>query len=176
MMIFFNLIDLADEQSKFSSLYSKYKNLVIWIALNKLQNNMELAEECLQETFLYVARNFEKIGEIDSASTKSYVATIAQAYAIKIYYKENKFNNVEFVLSTDTDMDNNFGLDSFEIIELKTAFEKLSDREKSILWLKYVYGYKSKEIAEVYEITDSLVRKIIQNAKNKVKKYMQGEE
>lgn len=52
MIAFFNVIENNADKNKFILLYEKYKNLVIWIALKHLGNNMHLAEECLQETFM----------------------------------------------------------------------------------------------------------------------------
>lgn len=174
MIAFFNVIENNEDKNVFILLYEKYKNLVIWIALKHLGNNMHLAEECLQETFMYIAKNFSKISDIESPSTKKYIATIADAFAIKIYHKENKFDiaDCEYELENP---DNKFDFNSFETIELKSAIDNLPERERSFLWLKYIYGYKSKEIAEIYDISDALVRKTIQLAKMHLKKIMKGD-
>ena len=39
------------------------------------------------------------------------------------------------------------------------------------MYLKYIYGYKSAEIAEMYRVKDAYVRKKIQRAKEKLRKY-----
>ncbi len=172
MIAFFNVIENNADKNKFILLYEKYKNLVIWIALKHLGNNMHLAEECLQETFMYIAKNFSKISEVESPSTKKYIATIADAYAIKIFHKENKFATLQ---SEFKNFDDETDFNSFEAIELKSAIHKLPEKERNILWLKYVYGYKSKEIAEIYDMNDALVRKTIQLAKQHLKKIMKGD-
>lgn len=175
MIAFLNVIECNDDKNKFLLLYEKYKNLVLWIALKHLSNNMVLAEECLQETFMYIAQHFSKISDVESLSTKKYVATIAEAFAIKIYHKENKFNIIDGEYELEN-FDIEFDLNTFEAIELKSAIHKLSEKERNILWLKYVYGYKSKEIAGIYDISDALVRKTIQLAKKHLKEIMKGDD
>lgn len=122
---------------------------------------------------MYIAQHFYKISDIESPSTKKYVATIADAYAIKIFHKENRF-----ILSENKfdNIDNEIDFNAFEVIEFKSAIQKLSEKEHNILWLKYVYGYKSKEIAEIYGMSDALVRKTIQLAKKHLKKIMKGDD
>ena len=51
----------------------------------------------------------------------------------------------------------------------------LAREEKIYVYLKYVYGYKSTEIAEIYNVTDISVRKKIERAKAKLKKYFEEE-
>ena len=63
MMFFLTLLDTEEEKKKFIELYDTYKDLLYWIAFSKV-NNIEDAEDCVQETFFYVAKNFNKIGEI----------------------------------------------------------------------------------------------------------------
>ena len=63
--LFLNLLDTQNEKNKFIKLYDTYSDLLYWIALKKT-SCIEDAEECVQETFLYVAKHFDKIGEINS--------------------------------------------------------------------------------------------------------------
>lgn len=66
--------------------------------------------------------------------------------------------------------------DNLSTIELQSVFDKvLDDESKIFLYLKYIYHYKSKEIADMYGVKDTYVRKKIQSAKNKLKKYFEKE-
>lgn len=57
--LFLNLLDTQSEKDKFIKLYDKYKNMLYWISYGKTQSCQD-AEECVQETFFYVAKHFEK--------------------------------------------------------------------------------------------------------------------
>ena len=81
--LFLNLLDTQNEKNKFIKLYDTYSDLLYWIALKKT-SCIEDAEECVQETFLYVAKHFDKIGEINSKKTKIYLSTIITGFAIQL--------------------------------------------------------------------------------------------
>lgn len=77
------------------------------------------------------------------------------------------------------DIENNNGaenlsyFDNIETVELSSAIESvLSEEEKIYIYLKYVYGYKSAEIAEIYNVTDISVRKKLERAKAKLKNIL----
>ncbi len=170
--LFLNLLDTQSEKDKFTALYEKYKNLLYYIAFSKVHNN-EVAEECVQETFFYVAKHFDKIGEIDSGKTKGYLAAVVTGFAIDYYNKENK---VDISSSDDDKSDDLSYFENFDALELTHAFDSvLNEEEKIYIYLKYIYGYKSLEIAKMYGISDALVRKKLERAKNKLKKYYKEE-
>lgn len=168
--IFLNLIDTQTEKEKFSLLYDKYKNLLYWIAF-KRTNNVEDAEECVQETFFYVAKHFEKIGDVDSKSTKCYLSTIVTGFAIDLYHDSQKIDI--FSNGDDDGLKDVEYFENFEKVELLSVFDDLLDEESRIfLYLKYIYEYKSSEIAEIYKVKDSYVRKKLQYAREKLKRNL----
>ena len=137
--------------------------MLYWISYGKTQSCQD-AEECVQETFFYVAKHFEKIGDVNSSQTKGYLATIVTGFSIDVYNKSKKYGFI--------DIENN----NMETVELSSAIESvLSEEEKIYIYLKYVYGYKSAEIAEIYNVTDISVRKKLERAKAKLKKYFEEE-
>lgn len=169
MMMFLSVIETPQDKSRFQQLYDKYLNLVMWISMQKL-NNTTLAEEAVQDTFMYIAKNFSKVGDIDSEATKNYIATIANGFAINKYNKENKSDSVSY---DDTYKNiNESDFESYSLVELKSAINALSDENKNYFYLKYVYGYSSKEIAKMYGVSPDLVRKRIQFAKRDIRKYL----
>lgn len=176
MIAFLDLIDAQDEKDKFIDLYNLYKDLLYWIALKKV-NNIEDAEECVQETFFYVAKHFEKIGQVDSKSTKCYLSTIVTGYAIDKFKASKKFDTVfndHIQANYGNDSDDLKYFESFDKIELLTVFDKVLDEESKIyFYLKYIYDYKSSEIADLYKVKDSYVRKKLQYAREKLRKHLE---
>ena len=64
--------------------------------------------------------------------------------------------------------------EDYEKAELLTAFDNILDEESRIyFYLKYIYGYKSSEIAEIYKVKDSYIRKKLQYAKEKLRKHLE---
>lgn len=172
-MMFLNLLDTQEEKDGFLELYDTYKDLLYWIALKKT-TSIEDAEECVQETFFYVAKHFDKIGEIKSKRTKCYLSTIVTGFAIDIY---NDIQKSELISNDDNELRDIEYFENFEKVELTAAFDDILDEESKIFfYLKYIYNYKSSEIAEIYNVKDSLVRKKLQYAREKLKQYLiQGE-
>lgn len=168
--LFLNLLDTQTEKEKFIELYNEYKDLLYWIAL-KRTNRIEDAEECVQETFFYVAKHFEKINDVNSKQTKLYLSAIVTGFAIDIYNHSNKIEMLEIDNENEsTDLKH---FESFQKIELLSVLDKVLDDESRVFfYLKYLYNYKSKEIAEVYKVKDSYVRKKLEYARRKLRKEL----
>lgn len=175
MIAFLDLLDTDEEKSKFKQLYYKYIDLLMWIAMDKLKNN-HLAEEAVQDAFFYIAKNFNKIGDVESKETKGYLSTVIQGFAINKFNKEKKVIHLssEYEGFFSIDYDEKF-FDSMDELELKFAIDSLPDESRNYLYLTYVYGYTSKEIGDMYNISPELVRKKIQFAKRDVRKCFEKE-
>lgn len=168
--IYLSLIDSEGDKEKFTELYNTYKDLLYWIALRKT-NSVEDSEECVQETFFYVAKHFEKIGDVKSKRTKGYLSAIVTGFAIDIYNESKKVNVVSLDGEQTVDIEY---YEDYEKTELLTAFDNALDEESRIyFYLKYIYGYKSSEIAQIYKVKDSYVRKRLQYAKEKLRKHLE---
>lgn len=173
MFVFFDLLDSDEDKGKFEKLYNTYANLLYYIAMQKL-NCIEDAEECVQETFFYVAKHFDKIGEINSLSTKCYLSTIVSGYAAKTYNKSQKTIKIfegEYDITENVNIDefDDGVFDEFNQMELTQMIDNLDDDEKVYLYLTYIYGYKSNEIAQMYGVKDYTVRKRLYRAKQKLR-------
>lgn len=167
--IFLSVIEDQNDKQKFIKLYDTYKDLLYWVAFGKTNNSQD-AEECVQETFFYVAKHFEKVGDVYSKRTKCYLVTIVTGFAIDVYNESKKFSGLSI---DDKSIYSIEDFNAFDRLELLSAFDKALDEESRVfLYLKYIYGYKSAEIAEMYRVKDAYVRKKIQRAKEKLRKYL----
>ena len=90
---------------------------------------------------------------------------------MRLNNKSSKINTVSTEENNDlTDLKY---FENFEKVELLYVFDNVLDEESKVfLYLKYIYGYKSSEIAEIYKVKDSYIRKKIQYAKEKLKKNL----
>ena len=171
--LFLNLLDTQGEKDKFIELYDTYCELLYWIAIKKTKC-VEDAEECVQETFLYVAKHFNKIGEINSKKTKIYLSTIITGFSIDVYNVSQQAQTVD--IENDIELSDLIYYENFDRIELLTAVNDILDEESKVFFhLKYLYNYKSKEIAEIYNVKDSYVRKKLEYARKKLRKALNKE-
>ena len=157
---------LSTEQ--FEAVYGKYSDMLYRIALSHLMSK-EDAEDAVHTAFIRIAKNIEIIND-DVGSLTGLMITMARNTAIDIYRKRSKQATVELTddieaPNTETNLDESAG-----------CLEKLPERQKTILLLKYHYGYNNDEIAKLLEITPSNVAKIVYRAKVKLREYYEKED
>ena len=98
---------------------------------------------------------------------KGYVYTVANGLAINKYRKEILRRPAGDVITNVEDIpDETFDL--FSATALKMAIETLDEDEKTCFRLKYLHGFTSKEIGEMYQKSPSAVRRKLQIIKRKL--------
>lgn len=170
---FLDLLDSEEDKIKFSELYHKYENLMMWVAMKRL-NNPVLAEESVQDAWLYIATHFNKVEDVDSSRTKSYVATVADSFAIDKLRKEKKV--ILFpadAVIVDEGEDEKF-FENLDYLDIQRAIEKLDPLDRNMIRLRYHFGFNSKEIGEMLGRSDASVRKRLQYARQRIKAMIEG--
>lgn len=160
-------------KNKFQKVYSVYSKYLYSIGINILKDE-EDASDALQNCFLRIFENIDKIGDIDSKRTKSFVSIIMRNEAINIYRKNKVENSVTKPLDeTLYIIDEGFEVE--EILartELKREMEfyldQLNDDDKNIVVLKYVKEYSHQEISEILYISQDAVRQRLSRARKKL--------
>ena len=74
-MIYMSLIDDEEDKKAFEKLYNKYKNKAYLGAMDFL-NNSSLAEECVSETFLSIAKNFQIVNNLKPNKQLKYIVIL----------------------------------------------------------------------------------------------------
>lgn len=165
MLIYLQMIDAPEDQSKFEKIYIEYKATMYSVAFNILRNEQD-AEDAVHYAFVKVAENIKKVAEAICPKTKAYVVTIVENQAIDIYRKKKKHPKIPYeqehlgitIEYTGTN-------------ELARCLAKLSPRYREVLLLKHYHGYSSKEIAKMLGLTYSNVLKIEQRARAKLETF-----
>lgn len=170
MIAFLDLLDTEYEKEQFTELYNKYSNLLYKIAFNKV-NNVHDAEDCVQDTFLYIAKNFYKIEDINSTKTKYFLSTIVSSIAIDRFRRSKK---IEFISLDDYEKYEDLSyIDNYEPNEISFCIDKLDDDSKNLIYLTYYFGYKSKEIAEMLGVKNDAIKQRLCRARKKLKKIIE---
>ena len=92
--------------------------------------------------------------------------------AIDIYNDSQKAEFIE--IENDNETADLKYYENFAKIELLAIIDDVLDEENRVFFhLKYLYNYKSKEIAEIYNVKDSYVRKRLEYARNKLRKILE---
>ena len=158
------------ENDFFYDIYEKYKYLMFSIAMDVL-NDKFAAEDAVQEAFLKILKNSNKVDDIDSIRTKRLVITIAKNSAIDIYRKQRKIWNTEIEMDM-VSIVRQSNIYTIEDDEKFLEIEGLPDMYKEVLILKYSSEFSNTEIAELLEISEMNVRKRISRARKLLKQKL----
>lgn len=169
MFIYIQMIETAEDQSKFEKIYTEYMGLMFHAAFMLLQHRQD-AEDAVHQAFVSIAENILSIADPICPKTKAYVVTIAENKAIDMLRKKNRHPSAS--LNEDIHgIEVHYDGDNF----LAEAIFKLSALQRQVIWLKYHQGYNLKEIAKILGITHSWATKIDQRAKAKLRQiYEEG--
>ena len=140
----------------FDNIYEEYFDRVYYKVLSVVKNDDD-AEDICQETFISVYKNLSKFREESNIYTWIYRIAINKTYD---FFKKRKleFEINDEVLSLPEDV--NF--DTKVILEEKLKL--ISEKEREIVILKDIYGYKLKEIAEIKNMNLSTVKSVYYKA------------
>lgn len=167
MLIYLQEIADPQNQCRFEQLYLEYRQLMFHVANNILRNEYD-AEDAVHQAFLSVAKNMDKISDMNCVKTRTYLVTIAEHCAIDLYRARKRRATVP--LNEEI-----AGLD-FEAPHtsvLADAMAKLPARYRHVILLKYDCGYSYNEIAELLGLSYEGVHSLDQRAKRELKKLLE---
>ena len=169
MFIYLAMIDSTDDQRKFERIYHKYRFLMLHTAKQILQIHHD-AEDAVHQAFVSIIENLEKIIEVDSPKTRSFVVIITERKAIDLLRQNKRRSTVE-LNEEITGIEIPFRLDN----PIAAAIAQLPANYREVLLLRYDNGFTAKEIASILNITDSGVRKLIARAKKALLENLEKE-
>lgn len=159
--------DNTANRDLFEQLYKSYNKLVYSLAYSKLKNQ-DLAEECVQDTFLIVVKKIDIFNGMEENYRRNLICTIARGKAVDSVRRENIF---EFTAEI-SDFDISY-FDPFGSIDLSEQIEKLSETEQTYIFLKFSYGFSNVEIAKIYKKSASYIGRVINGALLKIKNELE---
>ena len=170
------------DTNAFSYLVDNYKNMVFSLAF-KMTKNREEAEEISQDTFIKAFKNLSKFNGDSKFSTWLYrIAYHASLDNIK----KNKVNNTNFDINEITlnqikSVDNILeGIERKERAQIMdNCLNKLSDDERSVIWMFYYDELSLKEIIEITDWSEANLKVKLHRARKKllaiVEQYVEPE-
>ncbi len=161
------------ESHGFSLLFKKYYPQLHVYGL-KLSNNQELTEDCLQNFFIQLFENRERLGKINSL--KAYLFVSFKRRLIKQLQK--KQNNIPISEAQLFKTNFTFSIEEISIKQeiqflctstLATLINQLSPRQKEAIYLKYYSEMPTTDIAEVMDMNYQSVLNTLQKAIKKLR-------
>lgn len=161
------------ESHGFSLLFKKYYPQLHVYGL-KLSNNLELTEDCLQNFFIQLFENRERLGKINSL--KAYLFISFKRRLVKQLQKNQ--NNIPISEAQLFKKNFTFSIEEISIKQeiqflctstLATLINELSPRQKEAIYLKYYSGMTTNDIAEVMDMNYQSVLNTLQKALKKLR-------
>lgn len=163
-----------DERDFINKLFTKMNVKMYNISFNILRDKFD-AEEAVAQTFLKIIDNIEKILNLPCPQIEPYCVIILKNETINIIRKRKKMVHIE-----DVDyLDHNHGNYNLEEEYLKTADKEkllacinmLSDEDKNLIYLRFIYEMGFKQIADLMGITEEAAKKRGQRILKRLRLY-----
>lgn len=158
-----------------SCLYKLFSPQLFRYGLSICGNEDEVGE-CLQDLFIYLWENKEKLTNINNP--KAYLITSFRRRLIRQLEKGNKIESFdtkyEYKLSDKSVEDQIISAESDDeyLDKLRSAMAQLSEREREVIHLKYFQQYKNEEISELLSINYQSVRNLLYRAIQNLRKKL----
>lgn len=145
---------------KFETIYIKYRRLMYKIAFELLGNAQD-AEDAVQDAFVRICDNIEKLGDPDCPQTRNYCVIITRNLCFNKLRRGAPLEIDERIPAADNVEDAFFSGAGVEALE--RALKKLSANYRDILYLTVYEELSLHQAAELLGIT-------YENAKSRVKR------
>jgi RNA polymerase sigma factor (sigma-70 family) len=153
-----------------TSLKNLYENHIdaLFLYGKGITNDEDLIQDNIQDLFIYIWENREKLNI--PASPKAYLLKAFKNRLIDHFRKNNKHtitNDLDSISSLTSSAEEewiNFENNQKKDESLNQALQKLSNKQKEIIHLRYVENMAYDEIAELLNINYQSVRNLVHRA------------
>ncbi|MDR4986292.1 RNA polymerase subunit sigma [Bacillus cereus] len=166
------------DYEKMEELYELYEQKIYYVAYSIL-NNIQQAEDAVQETFITLYKNLEKLHSLNTQELKRYILRIAKNKAIDSYRKNKRHETFleEYQRESTEVVDEN--IEEWEKrlmseVQIDTLLKELNESNRQVFKYKVFYNLTYQEISNVMGITEVSVRKQFERARKRVQNIIGG--
>jgi len=158
---------MYSEQS-YAELYSKFRLPLIRF-INSIVSDEHASEDIFQETMVKVARNIDKIEDLNSPRTTGFIYVVARNCALTYISSSKKCLTCELNtavihhLNSLTISEDFYKKQRYDLFD--DAFLRLKPSDAEVLILKYSCDMRDSHIAEILGVKTNTVRKRLKKAK-----------
>ncbi len=163
MLSYLSMIETQEDKEKFEAIYDKYLGLMFHVAGKLLDSHYDV-EDAVHQSFLSIIQNLDKISEVDSPKTRSYIVIITERKTIdliRVQHRDRVTSLEEWTKGLEVPPPGDNGL--------ADAMARLPARYREILLLHYDNGHSVADLARLLGITPSGVRKLLGRSKAQLK-------
>ena len=163
-----NKLRLGDEEA-FSSLFERYYSMLVNYG-KTLMTGEDMVKDCVQDVFVDIWTYRYKLNE--AMVVKAYLLSSVRKRIARLHHREHIFSNIKNIDSLDFLFD--FSIEdrliadettAKKVEQLNKSINKLSDRQKEAIYLRYHQGLTVDQVADVlnlnYQSTKNLLHRAI---------------
>lgn len=151
-----------EEKDLVNKIFSKMNIKMYNISFGILKSQHD-AEEAVAQTFLKIMNYIEKISDLPCPEIEPYCVIILKNETMNIIRQRKKIvhlEDVDYIKHNDTNYDiEKEYMGKMDKEELLNYIDKLSDEEKYLIYLRFVYEMTYRQISELMDITEQAARK-----------------
>ena len=172
---------MIKEKTTLELIYEKYRNRM-YMAAYRIVKNPTVAEDVLHDTFVALSKNTEKLKNVDSLYTASYVTKAARNHALNTIKKAQQSNIVSIeeidIVSDESVLDALCTEENVNIIV--SSILALDEKYRDVLSLYYFNELTVSEIATSLSRKESTVKQQLARGRRRlidtIKKEVDGYE
>ncbi len=169
----------TEEKKFFREIYENYKDEMFYTAYVILENVQD-TEDALQEAFIAVFRNMDKIKENPPQKSWNYIATIVKHKAINLYNKRKKRTDKELPLEelAEDIVDEAFDIRMLTAEQreiLIKLLKEVNEENCDVLLMRYYHGLSCVEIGKFLSRDADAVRHMVWKAKRSLQRKLKEE-
>jgi len=165
------------DTDKFLILYERYEKRLYFYARKIIKDDRH-AEDAIQSAFLNILKNMDKIDDIESKRTKSYLYTIVNHICLNMlkenkkyrYSYDNEMDQTEYA-SLDMQTDDHI-FENVNYEDLLHEIKQLPSKYSDILILSGVWEFTNEEISEMLDMSEAAVRQRISRGRKRLKERL----
>ena len=177
------ILRMEDENDRqfVTDLYLKYK-LNMFYTARRIVKDPHIAEDMVQESCIGIINNLEKIKAVEVCRRRSYIVSMVKNISINYVVKRDRQSKYSFTaddeilaqqLDPDSDIEERL-IRNCDISTIKSALLTLSEKDQTILRMKYFDNLRDGDIASYLNIKTNSVRYYLTLARRKLYASMKG--
>ncbi|MBQ8496454.1 MAG: RNA polymerase sigma factor [Clostridia bacterium] len=158
MLIYLSVIERGPQRMEFSRIYHRYADSVFRKTLYILKNQQD-AEDAVQETWFKVAKNMDRLHDMEERTVGAYIMKIAYNQAITVLRQREKIplydeEETELAVTEDALF---YLCEQADIADITACFAALPTHYRDVLSLYFFYHHSIPEIARLLNEKQSTI-------------------
>ena len=168
-----------DDRQFVTELYQKYK-LNMYYTARRIVKDPHTAEDMVQESCIAIINNLDKVKAVEVCRRRAYIVSLVKNISINYVVKRDRQSKYSFIaddeiLSQQPDLDSDIEeqlIRNCEIATIKSALLRLSEKDRTILRMRYFDDLKDGDIANYLNIKANSVRYYLTLARRRLYAFM----